>query len=142
MTEEFKNIDKVFVSNSGTDAFGEMVLEAFNGRIIDKIELVSDVLVIKSGDKYLRISDDGQSCCEHRYMHTEDEDDFDYHIGSVFRFVQIVHGPDGGLGGDVHETMFCDVLTSKGVIQLVCHNEHNGYYGGFSVNIRSNILED
>jgi hypothetical protein len=67
-------------------------------------------------------------------MHCEDEGDFEFHEGAFLRFVKIVTGDDED-GYEVHETEYCNILTSKGVIQLVCHNEHNGYYGGFSVRI-------
>lgn len=74
--------------------------------------------------------DGGQSCCEHRYMRTDD--DLVYYIGAVFTGVAI---KDGGSTdnewGDPHEIQFLEITTDKGVFQMANHNEHNGYYGGF-----------
>lgn len=126
--EEFLNIDKVtFVDNE------EPGCEKYCGKVIEQIYMENDVLRILFTDgELLSISDEGQSCCETRYMHCEDEGDFDYHKGAVLRGCSTVtYGEEPS--GDVHETAFFNILTSKGVIQLVCHNEHNGYYGGFSV---------
>ena len=34
--------------------------------------------------------------------------------------------------GDSHETMFVEIVTDGGdSVTLTTHNEHNGYYGGF-----------
>ena len=97
------------------------------------------IITFESGSK-IQIMDDWQSCCENRYMHCEDEADFEYLEGSVFRFVEVVDAPDekseGADEDHVHEVQFCNVLTSKGVIQLTSHNEHNGYYGGFDVLVK------
>jgi hypothetical protein len=62
--------------------------------------------------------DDGQSCCERRYMQTDD--DLSYHEGSI----------DGY--GD-HEVQFLEFKTSSGTFTMASHNEHNGYYGGFAI---------
>lgn len=141
----FKNVDKVFIGNEGFSTYaGDStldVLNKFNGAIIENIYMENDELVIVGNTGTIYISDEGQSCCECRYMHCEDEADFDYHIGSTFRFCRVSGYGVGDGGGDVHELAFCDVLTSKGVIQLVCHNEHNGYYGGFSITVRGSFHE-
>nr|WP_152613166.1 hypothetical protein [Inquilinus limosus] len=34
---------------------------------------------------------------------------------------------------DVHEIQFLVVNTSQGSFTVANHNEHNGYYGGFSI---------
>lgn len=136
----FKNSDKAFIENSGWGIYASpnsaLALERANGKEISLIELRDDILNIYFTDgMYITIYDDGQSCCESRYMHCEDEADFEYHIGSIFRFAQVVEGDDIEDEYGVHETQYCDILTSKGVIQLVCHNEHNGYYGGFYLRV-------
>ena len=38
--------------------------------------------------------------------------------------------------GDDHEVAFLGIYTTKGVIVCQTHNEHNGYYGGFSLDAR------
>lgn len=37
--------------------------------------------------------------------------------------------------GDVHEVQFLVVKTSKGQFTMSNHNEHNGYYGGFYIEV-------
>lgn len=87
--------------------------------------------MIFTDDSHLVIKDDGQSCCEHRFMSTDD--DLDYYVGSQFINIEITGGEcdnEDEYGG-CDETQFLDITTSKGVFQMVNHNSHNGYYGGF-----------
>lgn len=87
----------------------------------------------------LTIRDDGQSCCENRYMTTDD--DLPSFVGAKLVGFDEAEGPDvkeepdedGYSYNDPHETMFVRLHTTAGTITLVTHNEHNGYYGGFSV---------
>lgn len=79
----------------------------------------------------MKLYDDGQSCCERRYMMTDDKlSDF---VGAKFLGAEIKEAPDVKDDGEVHEVQFLDVKTDKGVFQMATHNEHNGYYGGFLV---------
>lgn len=97
---------------------------------------------LKDNNLYIRfedntriyIYDDGQSCCENRYMSTDD--DLPYFSGAKFLGIDIKNGPDIEDGSDAHEVQFLEVTTSKGVFTMANHNEHNGYYGGFSVEVR------
>lgn len=69
--------------------------------------------------------------CETRYMVIE-EDLADY-IGA--RFMGMEEKPSKKMldpEENVHEVTFVDVLTTKGTLTIVNHNEHNGYYGGFN----------
>lgn len=76
--------------------------------------------------------DNGQSCCEHRYMTTSDKlEEFNGAILLDFELKDAPNLPDNH--GDDHEIQFLDVKTSKGVFQMASHNEHNGYYGGFLI---------
>ena len=79
----------------------------------------------------MQIFDDGQSCCEYRYMRTDD--DLSEFSGSKIVNIELKDGPtkNNDEWDDVHETQFLDVTTDKGFFQLCTHNEHNGYYGGF-----------
>lgn len=80
----------------------------------------------------IRIFDDGQSCCESRYMTTDD--DLEYYVGSLFLDITVKEGPTtGDEYDDPHETQFLVIKTSLGEFTMVTHNEHNGYYGGFEV---------
>ena len=80
------------------------------------------------------IFDNGQSCCESRYMTTDD--DVSSLIGGKLIHITAKDGPNGDAFEDeCHETMFVEVATDKGFITLVTHNEHNGYYGGFALKV-------
>ena len=78
------------------------------------------------------IRDEGQSCCEHRYMHTDDElSDF---VGAELLGAEIRGGDsESGEYGDCKDSQFLVVQTSLGEFTVVNYNEHNGYYGGFWV---------
>jgi hypothetical protein len=110
--------------------------EKYVGREIVGAALSDDVLRLKFADGVaIELFDDGQSCCESRYVTTDDD------VGSLVgrRLVSISakKGPETeGEYGDVHETMFVEVQTDGGFITLTTHNEHNGYYGGFGLTIR------
>ena len=80
------------------------------------------------------IYDDGRSCCEHRYLHTDD--DLSGAVGEEFRSVEVINhikNPDGGYG--VHEMAFLILRTDWQTFTIETHNRHNGYYGGFCMNI-------
>lgn len=101
--------------------------------------------IVDEGDNQLRISlndgtvlviwDNGQSCCEHRYMRTDDN--LSEHVGETLLDFELKDAPsvDGQYDSE-HEIQFLDVITDKGRFQISNHNEHNGYYGGFSIAAR------
>lgn len=91
-------------------------------------------LTFEDGVK-IRIFDNGQSCCEHRYLTCDD--DVQTLVGGALRAIESKPGPEEeGEHGDVHEQVFLEVSTDKGFITVANHNEHNGYYGGFVLSIR------
>ena len=101
------------------------------GQIITDLAWSENSLVISFDNGTLTVWDNGQSCCEHRYMIIDD--DLKPFIGAKFLGIEAKAGPsDDKEDGDVHEIQFLDVKTNKGVFQAATHNEHNGYYGGFS----------
>lgn len=75
--------------------------------------------------------DDGRSCCENRYMHTDD--DLQSFVSSQFVGVEVRDGGSTDSKYDVHEMQFLLVHTDLGTFTVETHNEHNGYYGGFSL---------
>lgn len=81
--------------------------------------------------------DDGQSCCESRYIHTDD--DLKYYIGANFLGYEIKPGPSEDNDGYVKECEFFVIHTSKGEFTLVNYNVHNGYYSGFSLKVKEGI---
>jgi len=79
----------------------------------------------------IKIFDDGRSCCEERYMRTDD--DLTTFIGADFRGARVEDGPDIEDDYDKHECQFLLVDTSLGTFTIANHNKHNGYYGGFAI---------
>jgi hypothetical protein len=82
----------------------------------------------------LFVEDHGRSCCETRYMDTDD--DLRELVGEVFRGIEVADGPETLTSGEPHETAFLRVKTDKSTVTVVTHNEHNGYYGGFLIRCR------
>ena len=85
----------------------------------------------------IRVWDDGQSCCECRYMQTDD--DLTAFSGASLLGMELKDAPfpekkDDDCD-DVHEVQFLDVKTSLGVFTMASHNEHSGYYGGFAIEV-------
>lgn len=112
------------------------------GKVIRQVSIRED----ERGDNTLEIHfeddtgigffDDGQSCCESRYM-SVDGDDLTEFVGAKYVEAFVKDGPEiESEYGDVHEIQFLEVRTSKGSITVSAHNEHNGYYGGFSITIK------
>lgn len=86
--------------------------------------------MFKNG-KGLEFLDDGQSCCEYRYMTIDDN--LDEYAGATFDSFDVVDAPEIEDDGEVHEVQFLRIHTSFGDLSIANHNEHNGYYGGFDV---------
>jgi hypothetical protein len=105
------------------------------GKTASKITCNYDALRIYFDNKYLKIIDDGQSCCENRYLHTDD--DLEYYVGSKIIDFELLQAPDVDCEYGEHEVMFLHVKTDKGVFTVETHNEHNGYYGGFVIEART-----
>ena len=120
-------------------AGNESSVNAFTGAVnktISALELKDDELhfTFSDGTK-IKLFDDGQSCCEHRYMTTDD--DLSYYVGAVLMDAEVAEAPNQpDIYGD-HEVQFLKVKTSKGVFTMESHNEHNGYYGGFLIRAAS-----
>lgn len=86
------------------------------------------------GGLTLVATDDGQSCCESRYMTCDD--DLSHFAGATLTGLEVRDGPEEDGGYDVHEQQFLIVNTSAGSFTVANHNEHNGYYGGFHLVLR------
>lgn len=105
------------------------------GKKIMGVSLDGDELRLSFGSQgTLVIRDEGQSCCENRYITTDDK--LDDYVGGNLLNIEVKPVPIPVLGsddGDSHDIEFVEVTTTKGSFVLVTHNEHNGYYGGFYV---------
>lgn len=103
---------------------------AFYGQQIVAASFEQDklMLLLSSGTR-LEIWDDGQSCCEARYLRTDD--DVTELIGKPLTLVEERDGPvEEDPHGEVHEVQFLHVSAGDTTVVFSCHNEHNGYYGG------------
>ncbi len=99
---------------------------------IKHVELLDEQLNISFEDgSKLTLWDAGQSCCESRYMRTDD--DLNYFIGSEFLGGEIKDAPGIDCSYGDHEVQFLEIKTNKGSFVMSSHNEHNGYYGGFYI---------
>lgn len=107
--------------------------KASAGQTITSAEIKDENLILKfENGSGIRIFDDGQSCCESRYMVCDDK--LDEFIGTQLLDIEVKDGPStSGEDGGEHEQQFVDIKTSKGVFQIRNHNQHNGYYGEFSI---------
>lgn len=85
------------------------------------------------GGKKIEIWDAGQSCCESRYMRTDD--DLGSLVGHQLTGINLKPAPNEPDRYGDHEVCFLEISTDGGAVTLANHNEHNGYYGGFALNI-------
>lgn len=121
----------VMINMLGGNAKSTAALSASLGKTIAHLAIIGDALTFTFDDgSVLRVEDTGQSCCENRYMTSDD--DLPSYIGGTLSSMEVRDAPDVD-DGDVHEVQFLVVTTSKGDITCETHNEHNGYYGGFSI---------
>lgn len=108
------------------------------GKLITEAQLADNSLLITFDDGIkLNIYDDAQSCCEKRWMSTDD--DVGDLVGKRWKHAMIKDAssnqPDDSYGS-VEEIQFLEIMTEDGTtVTFANHNEHNGYYGGFGITI-------
>lgn len=109
------------------------------GKIIKEATMSSfcgeDTLKILFTDETcITIMDGGQCCCEARCMSTDD--DLSYLAGKTLLDIEVKDAPCIEDDNDVHEVQFLEIKTNDYTATFANHNEHNGYYGGFCIEIR------
>lgn len=103
------------------------------GKLIRGISINDTMLTLRlNNDTELILTDQGQDCCERRYMHTDDN--LTNFFDSILLNIRIVDGPsieneDYGY----NDSQFLIVDTSKGSFTVVNYNKHNGFYYGFDI---------
>ena len=120
------------------DTFTEAAIKSCLGLKVTKAYILHEKLHLEfnGGVRRLLISDEGQSCCEHRYMHTDD--DLSEFVDAPLVKVDVAHGPEEKTEWEgMKESEFLNVTTGKGTFTVVNYNEHNGYYGGFCLMART-----
>lgn len=111
----------------------------FYGRKITDAKLEDDTILLTFSDgSGAKIWDDGQSCCESRYMTCDD--DLGKLVGGELRRVETKPGPDTAVEYGEHEQVFIEQVfieigTNECFVTVCTHNEHNGYYGGFDLSM-------
>jgi hypothetical protein len=105
------------------------------GRIICGAEIKDNRLVLTlDGSQKIEIWDDGQLCCERRYMTTDD--DLSSLVGHKLTRIDSKPGENQEFHNDTYnETVFVEIGTDQGFVTVTNHNEHNGYYGGFYLKV-------
>lgn len=116
--------------------------------IIEEIEVVHDLeiennkyswiryggYVIRTNNQIIKIIiDNEQNCCEN-WGYIASEQDFKKFIGAEYHNIRKTDVSDINIGEfdrylDEGDCIFIDVITSKGNLQFVVYNSHNGYYG-------------
>lgn len=97
-------------------------------------EMIVNTLTIEFSDgSSSKFKDMWQGCCERRYMHTDD--DLEYFKGSELLHVKLQDGPTAKQNeyGNIIDSQFLIITTTKGSFTIVNYNDHNGYYGGFRI---------
>lgn len=106
----------------------------YYGKTIKSATMTEDKISLTlADDKVISIWDNGQYCCEHRYMTTDD--DIQSLVGNSLVRIEAKDAPDVADKWGEHEQVFVEIATDKGFVTIVNHNEHNGYYGGFGLTI-------
>lgn len=117
----------------GVEAAAADTIDACVGETVVEATIIDNALRLElASERTLIIRDSGQSCCETRYMSTDD--DLASVRGGKLLSVSVRDG--GGAGGEArgdHDVQFLKITTDVGEITVVNHNEHNGYYGGFVI---------
>jgi hypothetical protein len=99
------------------------------GKKITQVELIDNIIKIDFEQGGIEIYDNGQSCCESRFITTDDEvSDL---VGKKFTSVELAEAPDIEYTYGQHDVQFVRVHAEDTVVVFETHNEHNGYYGGF-----------
>ncbi len=116
----------------------------YYGRTIKSITRKGDTLEITFEAKSdtikevsIQISDEGQSCCEKRYMVIDD--DLSSLVGQKLVSVEVKYTKsysENDTDDDTHETAFLEIQGNSSSITVATHNEHNGFYGGFRLEVK------
>lgn len=106
----------------------------YYGKKISSVNFSNNNLKISFDDgKKISIYDDGQSCCEDRYMRSDD--DVNFLIGKMLIGITTKEVTASASDCGEHEICFLEIMTNDGCITFLNHNEHNGCYSGFELTI-------
>lgn len=108
----------------------------YYGKVVESAQLVGDdrLRISFVGGPVIELWDNGQSCCEKRYL-TCDDDPADLNGQGLVSIEAVRTEERDDNHGDPHEMVFVKVQGDRSAITLCAHNKHNGYYGGFGLTI-------
>jgi predicted phage gp36 major capsid-like protein len=125
------------------DNYGELgqkdaaeIIERCIGKKIIEVKFSDDTIFLTFADmKTLWIWDGGQSCCERRFMRTDDN--IQELVGLDFEGLELSTVARCSFESlDEREIQFLKVKAGWVEVVFSSHNEHNGYYGGFSICVK------
>jgi hypothetical protein len=133
------------------DKFIDIIIENSSNEIllklVDKIRKFIKNISYRTG--YCIITDDNlhfimisneQLCCE-EYGIIKSNDDLSYYEGLNLIDIKAIEDDHSGSGCRETCTLFVNIETSKGLLQLNVYNTHNGYYGhNVEVKTMDNII--
>jgi len=114
--------------------------EKYYDKIIKNAEHKNDEFLLAFEDgTSIKIFDDGQSCCESRYLTCDDNPK--ELIGQKLMNIEVKDTKEKECEYDVHEMCFLEIQGNQSSITFCTHNKHNGYYGGFGLSIEETTLK-
>lgn len=102
--------------------------------VLDKEDYDDNLILTFEDGTKIRVFDDGQNCCENRFMTCDD--DVSELVGHTLKAIEAKEASVEDAGDNVEEAVFVEISTDVGAITLVNHNHHNGYYGGFNLVVK------
>ena len=107
-------------------------VQGLSGKI-ESVRVGDELTITTECGKTIVVKDDGQLCCESRYVHCDDE--LEHFVGRELTGRVVTKSSVSDADCGVRECMFVEIGTTIGAITLVTHNVHSGYYGGFDVGV-------
>jgi len=120
--------------NAAKSSYGKTIAALENGSHNGEEALI---FTFADGAKMV-LWDDARSCCESRYLHTDD--DLSSVIGAKLVELDVREGGAKDDDDGSHEWAFLHIVTDKATVVVETHNEHNGYYGG--IDLRCEFITD
>ena len=113
----------------------------YYGKTIKSAEVDEERLLITFDDGVtIKLWDDGQSCCECRYITCDDiAGDL---VGGKLVEIFTKECNDFENEEEDHEAVFITIKTDLTAITMTTHNEHNGYYGGFGLSVTEVVKDE
>lgn len=107
------------------------------GKRIEHASMTETHVLIRFDDGVrIFILDNGQQCCEERWMSSDD--DLGSLVGGLLVAIELKDGTpeEYDRTGVDAEIQFLEIRTDRGFVTIVNYNDHNGYYGGFEIEIQ------